>query len=207
MDRRECFGMTRIMFASTAVVAAVLLAGCGHGDQAGQGQSTTSASPPTVSIVPSSSVPSLSPSPSTRSAQPEPAEPASPTLADGRYAAYLTAIDTRARAVTFDVIQYLTGEEAAKAFHRDNPDIPEGPPNNFYIVNRNPRLRTMPVYQNVHVEVIWMGSDLSPKVITFDQLPGYCAKNPVKDKYVWYDPFWLDVRDGRIDAITEQYIP
>jgi len=128
-------------------------------------------------------------------------------LGDGRYPAYLTAIDTRARTLTFDVIQYLTGDDAAKAWHRDHPESREGPPNGYYILNQNTRLRTAPVGSNVPVQVLWLGAGLGSDTITFDQLPGYFAKDPVNDKYLWYDPFWLTVHAGRIEAIKEQYIP
>ncbi len=200
--------MTRKMFASGAVVIvlAALLTGCGQRNQAEQSPSTSSATP--TSSVPSSSVtPSVPTSQPVPSAQPEPAEPAPPVLADGRYAAYLTAIDTRARTVTFDVVQYLTGAEAAKAFHRDHPEITEDPPNGYYIVNQNPRLRTLPVHKNVVVQVCWLDEGLAVQTIPFDRLPGYFAKDPEKDKYIWYDPFWLTVRADRIEVLFEQYIP
>jgi hypothetical protein len=191
-------------FFVVAVIVAAFLTGCGQRDQAGHGPSTSSAIPSTsVPLSATTTTTTLPPS----SVRPVPGEPATPVLGDGRYAAYLTAIDTRACRVTFDVIQYLTGQDAADAFHRDHPEITEGPPNGFYIVNQNPRLRTLPVRKGAPVQVIWLHANPGSDTITFDQLPGYVAKDPVKDKYVWYDPFWLTVRAGRVDAIAEQFIP
>lgn len=193
--------MTRHMsvYVLAAMIVAMLLAACGQREQAGQGPATSSTTPST-SVPSSSTLRSATPSP-------EPNEPTRSVLGDGRYPAYLTAIDTHARTLTFDVIQYLTGEEARAAYHRDHPEISEGPPNGYYIVNQNPRLRTLPVRDNAPILVLWLGAGLGSEMITIDQLPGYFAKDPVADKYLWYDPFWLTVRGGRIDALAEQYIP
>jgi hypothetical protein len=47
------------------------------------------------------------------------------------------------RTLTVDVIQFLTGREAEEAYHRDHPEDPLGPPNDYYILTVNPRLRTL----------------------------------------------------------------
>lgn len=129
-------------------------------------------------------------------------------LADGRHAAFLTAIDVSAGTITFDVIQYLTGEAAEHAFHQDHPEIAEGPPNGFYIRNENPRLRTLPVHHDVPVQVTWLGDGNQPEWISFEDLPAYFTGDAVPDDpYVWYDPFWLTVHNDRVESIVEQYLP
>lgn len=191
-----------VVIATVTAVAIMLLSG----DEPRSSPGNPPSAGPTAT-VPSAVQPSTGSASSTPSQPAEPSEPATSVLADGRHPAYLTAIDTGARTLTFDVIQYLTGEEATKAFQRDNPGVEGGPPNGYYILNVNPRLRTLPVRRDVLVEVLWLGGNPGPDTITFEQLPDYFANDLIEDKYLWYDPFWLTVRGGRIDAIAEQYIP
>src|SRR5262245_45477054 len=49
---------------------------------------------------------------------------AAPVLADGRHPVYLTGLDVSGRKVTFDLVQFLTGEEAKKAWIAAHPDEP-----------------------------------------------------------------------------------
>lgn len=201
-----------VVIATVTAVAITLLSGDGRRSSPGNpppaGPITTLPSAVQPSTGAASSVqPSTGATSSTPSRPAESSEPATSVLADGRYPAYLTGIDTSAHTLTFDVIQYLTGDEATKAFQRDNPGVEGGPPDGFYILNVNPRLRTLPVRQDVPVEVLWLGDNPGVETITFEQLPGYFAKDLIKDKYLWYDPFWLTVRAGHIDAISEQYLP
>lgn len=129
-------------------------------------------------------------------------------LADGRYPAFLTAIDVPGRTVTFDVIQWFSGAAAEEAYHQDHPEMESGPPNGFYIRNQSPRLRTLPVRWRLPVEVIWLAPGAGSEPTTFEALPAYFAGDAVTDdQYVWYDPFWLTVRGDRVESMTEQYLP
>ena len=129
--------------------------------------------------------------------------PAPHVLDDGRHTAYLTAIDVPARTITFDVIQFLTGEAADEAFHQDHPEIEGGVPNDHYIRNENTRLRTLPV----PVRVVWLGEGAQLESISFEELPAYVAADPEPgDQYLWHDPFWLTVHGDRVESIVEQYI-
>ncbi|MGW4063210.1 hypothetical protein ACWEGE_33335 [Amycolatopsis sp. NPDC004747] len=192
-----------------ATVTAVAIAVLSGGEPRSSPGNPPSAGP-TVTVPSTVRPPTVGPSTGSASSTPsrpaEPGEPGTPVLADGRYPAYLTAIDTGARTLTFDVIQFLTGEEATKAFQRDHPGA-EGPPNGYYILNVNPRLRTLPVRRDVPVEVLWLKGNPEPETITFEQLPDYFAHDLVEDRNLWYDPFWLTVRAGHIDAVAEQFIP
>jgi hypothetical protein len=142
-----------------------------------------------------------------------PAPPTSPSvesvLEDGRHPVYLTDIDTAARTVEFDLIQFLTGDEATAAYVEDHPDDPGGPPNDYYIVNDNPRLRRLPVAENVQVTVLDWEGGFKPQVIAFGDLPAQLAADDLvpDDDRIWPNPFWLTVNDDTIIAIEEQYIP
>jgi hypothetical protein len=135
--------------------------------------------------------------------------PPSP-LEDGRHATYLTALDVSGRTVTVDVIQFLTGEEAIDAYHDAVPDDPEGPPNDYWIVNDNPQLRTLPVALDATISLVRLAedadADLDPG--TWEELPTYLAdlEPPDADRLAW-NPFWIVVADGTVTAIEEQYLP
>jgi len=131
-----------------------------------------------------------------------------PVLEDGRHPAYLTDIDTAARTVEFDLIQFLTGDEATAAYIEDHPDDPGGPPNDYYIVNDNPRLRRLSVAENVQVTVLDWEGGFNPQVIAFADLPAQLAADLVPDDdRIWPSPLWLTVNDDTVTAIEEQYIP
>ncbi|MGH9233539.1 MAG: hypothetical protein ACRD0R_09420 [Acidimicrobiales bacterium] len=129
-----------------------------------------------------------------------------PVLVDGRHPVFLTGLDVGSRTVEFDLIQWLTGEAAREAYTADNPDDPGYPPNDLYVVNDNPRLRVLPVADDVPVTVLEHGYE--PMGVTFEELPAFVADDVFPDDvWLWHNPFWLTVRDGTIIDIEEQYTP
>jgi hypothetical protein len=182
-------------------IAALLLAACAHRDRAAAGATA----PPrhtTTSVA--------APAPTT--AVPAPPSTAAPrkghVLADGRYPAFLTALDVSRRTVTFDVIQWFSGAAAEEAYHQDHPETEGGPPNSFYIRNASPRLRTLPVRRDVPVQVVWLVPGAGSEATTFEALPAYFAGDVAQDDdRIWYDPFWLTVRGDQVVSMNEQYIP
>jgi hypothetical protein len=138
-----------------------------------------------------------------------PAPHRAPVLANGRHCVWLTRLDLGSRTLTFDVVQWLTGEEADEAFHRDHPEAPDvHVPNGYYIVNQNPRLRTLPVQRGAAVSVLVPSHGSVHQTIPFAALPRYLSDDiEPNDGKLWYNPFWLTVRNDRIVAVFEQYIP
>jgi hypothetical protein len=168
----------------------------------------------TASTVQSTTAPSTTsepdaggtPTPTTASTTTSPAAEAA--LEDGRHPAFVKSVDVAGRSVEFDPIQFLTGDEATAAYVEDHPDDPGGPPNDYYIVNDNPRLCRLPVADNVAVVVLDWEGGFKPQTAAFTDLPALLAA------YTWPDtgetmrgPFWLTVENGTITAIEEQYIP
>jgi hypothetical protein len=144
------------------------------------------------------------PDPST---SPIPAESANAgllDLADGRHAAYVTELKLPDRIVTIDVIQILAGQEAADAFKRDNPGEGEGPPNDYYIVNANKKLRSGTITPEAGVKLVKLAQDSNADLndATLDELDAYLK---TVDRLMV--PFWFTVAGGRITAIEEQYLP
>ena len=65
-------------------------------------------------------------------------------LVDGRHPVFLKTVDPAGRLITFDLIQLYFGEEAIREELKDH-DTDRPAPNDVYLRNVNPRLRTLPV--------------------------------------------------------------
>jgi hypothetical protein len=167
---------------------------------------TTPAAPKAGSVAASAGI-GTAPSDATAPASSAPAPAASPVLADGRHAAYLTRLDVGKKTLSFDKIDFLTGDAAKKAYLKQNPGETDGPPNDYLIVNDNRLLRTLPVADAATIAIVDTSSgSLSSKKTTLAALPGYFASEK-GGKYLWHDPFWLTVKNGQIRKIEEQFLP
>ncbi len=103
--------------------------------------------------------------PATGSAQP-PASPTTPSpsptvgptaLADGTYPAYVRAVDVRGGTLTVDVIQTFEGREAVRAAMEDGLSRRDARQYRYvpvYVRNENPLLRTLPVAEDVGIELV-----------------------------------------------------
>ena len=124
-------------------------------------------------------------------------------MADGRYAAKITSVDAQRRLVTIDVVQFFLGKAAAAAAAQDHA-IVVPPPNDVWIRNESPLLRTLKVAPTAPITV----NDLSAPIT------GSATKNfPVSLTRLAALPdlgsgiFWLTVRRGIVTQIAEQYLP
>lgn len=194
--------------------AAALVGGCGRAEP-GAGEPATT-SPSVTQSAPTSQMPRMPRMPGTTHPRPHhtsaphtPAPHRAPVLANGRHCVWLTGLHRGARTLTFDVIQWLTGEEVDEAFHREHPEAPDAhAPNGFYVVNQNPRLRTLPVEHDATVSLLVPAHGAVHQTIPFAALPRYLSHDlDPNDRKLWYNPFWLTVRNDRIVAVVEQYTP
>jgi hypothetical protein len=194
---------------AVALAAALVVALIDDGSDEPRSQTTTSTAPPASSRSSTADTDAAVPAPSpTPTVAPTTSPPAEPVLEDGRHPVYLTAIDVAGGRVEFDLIQFLTGDEAIAAYGEDYPDDPGGPPNDYYIINDNPRLRRLPVTGDVKVTVLDWNGGFQPMVIAFADLPTELAAGPIPyDDRLAAMPVWLTVHDDTITAIQEQYIP
>ncbi len=120
------------------------------------------------------------------------------TLPDGRWFGFITEPETGQ--VVFDLACWFTGTAAVAAAAEDGEESP--PPNDFHIRNASDRLRTVVVGPST--QVVWLpnpGDPASAETVTY---PDWLAQQPGRD----YKPgVWLDVGNGQITAIEEQYVP
>jgi hypothetical protein len=143
---------------------------------------------------------------------------------------YVTEVSVDGSSLTIDFAEFLTGEaanEAARAAGDIGPD--EDVPNDYFISNENPMLRTFPIASEVTIELIGFfleGGQLESIAVTAPEwaelftFAADCAANEWEDCIVeelglagwqWYGlgqlPYWILVEDGEIVAIEEQYLP
>jgi hypothetical protein len=176
--------LRQLTAALLTLLAAAALGGCGGSEQPGGGGTTaTTATPAPTVRVPTTSEPVV--------------------LADGRHPVYLKTVDPDRQTITFDLIQFFTGDAATKAAAEDGKESP--PPNDYYIRNVNPRLRTLPVAADAPITVNVLaaqstGSATKDVSVTLAKLASYFPNSGKP-------PFWITVEQGRVTRIAEQYLP
>ena len=128
---------------------------------------------------------------------------------NGRHAALITSVDHNNRAITVDVVQFLTGDAAKKAYSEDL-HTNEPPDDDYYVRNQSKQLRTFPVPTDASIRVNVLG--------------GYDPSEPEKGHQVDWDtftgyfsgetegtakaaPFWITLVDGKAVDVFEQYVP
>ena len=127
----------------------------------------------------------------------------------GTYATLLTDLDLDAGTIGFDVVQWYVGQEATDMWQAEYPDDPHGPPNDYFVRNDNPAVRTAPIASDVTVFLVRMledqDADLDPGAL--DELPEYLASQPGDDGYISHNHYWLSFSGGSVDRICEQFTP
>jgi hypothetical protein len=182
--------MMRAIAAMLTLLGALALGGCGGSDEPAAGGAGGGGAVATTAAAPGS----------TAGAPPAGEQV---VLEDGRHPVYLKTVDPDQRRITFDLIQFLTGEAAVKAAAEDGEESP--PPNDYYIRNVNPRLRTLPVAADAPISVNTLaaqstGSATKDVSVTLDELAGYFPNSGT-------DPFWITVSQRQVTRIAQQFLP
>jgi hypothetical protein len=132
-------------------------------------------------------------------------------LPDGRSAVYLTKLGATGNTVTFDLIEFLTGDAAKAEWKKEHPENPDGPDDDYLIVNNNTKLRTLPVAADAKCVVLATLGGTDTKTIAFDALPAFLAQQNKEIKltppHIAALPFWLTVRHGSVTKLEEQFLP
>ncbi len=165
---------------------------------------------PTSPPAPASSVPSSTPDPTTSAApSPTPTAVPSPELEDGKHFGYIRSVDASGQPATLvlDLAYMLTGEDAAQAAKEHGDEYP--PPNDYYIVNDNPKLRTLILSPDVRIRVLdWANccqTFFAGDLTAFAD--GFAHPDPAGAYRGPTSPYWLWVKDGQVVRIQEQYLP
>lgn len=205
--------MTRRLLSIVGVIALVAVA-CGDSGapDPSSAATSTSAIDPDSSTTSSSAAETTTSTPATFVTERSCHDGSSEAAFDdqrGVYATLLTGIDPAAPSLSFDVVQWLVGEDATDAWHEEYPDDPDGPPNGYFIKNENSAVRTAPVADDVVVRLVNLDedadADLDPG--TFAELPDYLAEQPDQNGSISHTPYWLAFEAGEIVGICEQFTP
>jgi hypothetical protein len=189
----------------TAVLALTVtgVAGCDGSATPGAtaGAASAGVTPDATTNAPSAGAPSASPS----------SGEAAPVLAGGRHPVYLTGVDVAKSTVSFDLIEFLTGEAAQAEWQKQNPGATGGPDNDYVIINNNRRLRTLPVAAGASCVVLATVGSPETTTIGFAALPAFLKKQNeglgVVKPHIAVLPFWLTVKDGAVTGFEEQFLP
>src|SRR4029450_5371389 len=118
-------------------------------------------------------------------------------LADGRPPVLPKAIDAGRGTVTFDLVQYFRDEAATREAAKDHQESP--PPNDSYMRNVNPRLRTLPVGADAAITANQLARSNENVPVSLGRLASLTRAGS--------GVFWLTVRDDQIVQIGEQWSP
>ena len=184
-----------------AFVGGILLENSGGGgdDRAPGSPSTSPGGSPSAPT-------SESPAPSPTSG-PTTGPAGTPVLDEGRHFVFVKELPgTPPDRMTFDLAEFLTGDAAAEAAAEHGDESP--PPNDYYILNDNPRLRTLPISPDAALRIIdWADCCSSFVVGDLSSLADALVHGDPTGTYRPSSPFWITVEGGTIVTIEEQYLP
>jgi hypothetical protein len=143
-----------------------------------------------------------SPDPTETSTESEPPAPP-PVIEEGRHFVFVKR--TRGAMLTFDLAEFYSGDEANQIAEERGDEVPV--PNDVYIVNDNPKLRTVSVADDAAVDVYdWSRCCDEYTRVSFEDFASYVA-DPTDDFHGSSSPYWIRMRAGEIVKIEEQFLP
>ena len=131
-------------------------------------------------------------------------------LEDGEHFGFVEEVDASGGTLVLDLAYFLTGEAANEAAAERGDEVPV--PNDYYIVNDNPRLRTLTLADDVELSLLdWSNccdERFDGDLETFAQA---IEEGMVEAGGAVYNgnlsPYWLTIEDGEIVRIEEQFLP
>lgn len=193
----------RRSFIVGSVLAPLVLLGCGSDDSASTSTTAASNAASTSTTSTEASTTTVAQSGATSTTVPE-SGAAGDALPAGRNVVFVRAVDLVGRTVTVDLAEFLTGD-AAIAKAKAAGDLDEScncVPNDYYISNVNPKLRTVAVPVSAAISVL--DPPGSPEPVSSD-LAG--LQQYVADYGDSPPPFWISVVSGTVTSIEPQYLP
>lgn len=120
----------------------------------------------------------------------------------GVYAAHIVEFVASDVPMTFDVIQWLVGEEARRAYQEDTGES-DGPPNDYWVRNVSDKTRSANLAGDATLWMVKLSVDGDADVdrATSEELSGYLEERPATGI------FWLTFDRGAVTEICEQYVP
>ncbi len=110
--------------------------------------------------------------------------------------------------IVADYAQFLTGSAAAAAAAADGGESP--PPNDYYVLNENPKLRTLKVKPGISVKLTSNPDgtvDPAGYQVAVEVWSGYFAAPSDENAGIRGAGYWLTLDGGTVVAIEEQFVP
>lgn len=132
-------------------------------------------------------------------------------LGDGRHFGYVRSVDADGGAIEFDLAYFLSGEEADQAYQEATGDT--GPvPNDHFVVNDNPLLRTLTLAPDVRLRLLdwnhccetFFDGDLALFAQAIREQADVTDRDLI---YRGQSQWWITVENGVVTEIEEQYSP
>ena len=179
--------------ATAMLLASLAVTGCSH-------------SQPQEAPPPADQPPAATTAPAPKAPAPTSGSPARQpvVLADGRHPVRITTVDPDRSTITFDLIQFYWGKDAIQEAAKDHQESP--PPNDYYIRNINPRLRTLPVTRDAAITTNTLTAGYTGSVTKNIRLPLWRLAIVMQATHN-SPPFWITVQHGQVVRMAEQYLP
>ena len=199
LARRKALVAGAIALAFLSIVAGALIA---LSDDEERTQTPTPSTTPTQT-----SEPGESPAPA-ETPEPSEAPPGveSPSLEDGHHFVYVkraSRSDNGRTRIRFDLAYFYQGQRAEREATERGDEVVSG----YYIVNDNPRLRTLPVSDDAEVEYIPSSQCCELQAGDIDAWVEAVLETNPTDYGGTNVPWWFTVEGGRITRIEQQYLP
>jgi hypothetical protein len=137
--------------------------------------------------------------------------PVDTALEDGRHFGYVRSVDPEAGTIECDLAHFLTGKEADQAYQEATGDTGHVP-NDHFVVNDNPLLRTLPLAPDVRLRLLdwnhccetFFDGDVSLFAQAIEQQADVTDGDLI---YRGQSQWWVTVQNGVVTEIEEQYSP
>jgi hypothetical protein len=169
--------------------------------------STTTVAPSTTEAPTTTAPPATTTSAPTTTSESEPdtndlaegsgCTPGGGPLPDGEWFGLVTSRGDDS--IEFDLACWFTGDAATQAAAEDGEESP--PPNDYYVRNANPETRDVPVATGAEVVFYPDGDPNNDEVLAYAD---WAAR---VDQRGYELGVWLEVEEGSITAIREQWVP
>ncbi len=196
------------------ILLAVLIAGGAAWLLRGSSSAPASGTAVTTSTEPATGTANTTPNVAVATAAPKPVvKPSVKVPTSVREAAIVKKVTGNTSTgyhLTVDYVQWLTGKAAAAAAKAHGDESP--PPNDYYIVNDSPKLRTFVLPPSATISVLgWKGDGtdtLKPRLITPAQFQSVLTGGSHPRTEYTDGTFWLTVVDGaKVTRIVQQFRP
>ena len=189
----------------------LVVAACGDGEESGTTSTSTTIPPvttttaaPTTTTTSPSTTSTLGPTTTTDTvidtnalAEGSGCTPGGGSLPDGEW--YGLVVSRSDDSLEFDLACWFTGDGAVLAAAEDGEESP--PPNDYYVRNANPETRDVPVGSDIEVVFYPDGDPTNEDTVSYEEWDALVAQRGYELGV------WLEVEEGLITEIREQWVP